>query len=234
LIRCVDSYDTHIHGNNLRGNDTTVAGSAWNYSPMGFGGSGFTLTGYTSRTCSLKVGRNNIWGTYTRLRGSGDEQHVVRTGGSTGIITVYDDDLVVTSTDLTQTIGEGVTLVIAARTSGTQTITLPDPTYCTGQPVTVKHAGLGTGLVTIATAAGTLWPALPVLANVGDYGTWQANGAVWEQIGGGARRWATVIPTDTPPLGTRVYISPPVDAGHIGWVYTSAGWAEFGIIEDLP
>lgn len=231
LIRCVDSYDTHVHGNNLRGNDTTVAGSAWNYSPIGFGGSAFTLTGYTSRTCSIKIGRNNIYGTYTRLRGSADEQHVVRTGGSIGIITVYDDDLVVTNTDLTQTIGEGVTMVIAARTSGTQTITLPDPTYLTGTRVTVKHAGLGTGLVTIATAAGTIWPALPVLANVGDFGIWQANGTVWEQIGGNAGRWSATIPSDSPPLGTVCRVSPPVAGDFIGWVYTSGGWKEHGVIE---
>jgi hypothetical protein len=234
LIRCLDSYDTHVHGNNLRSNDTTTAGSSWNYSPIGFGGSTFTMTGYTSRTCSIKVGRNNIFGTWSRLRGSGDEQHVVRTGGSTGIITVYDDDLVVTNTDTTQTIGEGVTMVMAARTSGTQTLTLPDPTYCTGTKVTVKHAGLGTGLVTIAAAAGTLWPALPVLANVGDYGTWLANGTVWELVAGNAGRWSATEPSDTPPLGTVCRVSPPVDAGFKEWVYTSAGWAECGVIEDIP
>jgi hypothetical protein len=233
LIRCLDPYDTHIHGNNLRGNDTTVAASSWNHAPIGFSGSGFTLTGYTSRTCSVRVGRNNIYGTFFGLSGA-DGKHVARQSGSTGIITVYDDPFVLTTTATNQSVPDGVLLVIAARTTSTQTITLPDPTYCTGTKVTVKHAGLGTGLVTIATAVGTLWPALPMLANVGDYGTWQANGAVWEQIGGGARRWATVIPTDTPPLGTRCYISPPVDAGFIGWVYTSAGWAEFGVIEGLP
>ncbi len=182
LIRVLDSYDIHVHGNNLRGNDTTDPATQWNYSPIGFGGSAFTLTGYTGRTCSVRIGRNNIYGTYFGLSNE-DGSHVARDGGSTGIITVYDDSFVITNDDLTQSIFGGVTMILCARTSGTQTVTLPDPTYLTGQKVTIKHQGLGTGLVTIATAAGTLWPAAPTLANTGEYGTWQANGTVWERIG---------------------------------------------------
>lgn len=231
LIRCEDSYDTHIHHNNLRGNDTTVAGSAWNHSPIGFSGSGsLALTGYTSRTCSVRVGRNNIFGTYFGLVGA-DGKHIARQSGATGNILVYDDAFISTTTATSQTVPDGVTTVIAARTTSTQTITLPNPSYAQGQKVLVKHAGLGTGLVTIATAAGTLWPALPVLANVGDFGIWQAIGTVWEQIGGNAGRWATVIPTDTPPLGTVCRISPPVAGDFIGWVFTSGGWKEHGVIE---
>lgn len=231
LIRCVDSYDTHIHANNLRGNDTTVAASAWNHAPIGFSGSGsLVLTGYTSRTCSASVGRNNIFGTYFGLVGA-DGKHVARQSGSTGNILVYDDAFISTTTNTSQTVPDGVTTVIAARTTSTQTVTLPNPSYVQGQKVLVKHAGLGTGLVTIATAAGTIWPALPVLANVGDFGIWQANGTVWEQIGGNAGRWSATIPSDSPPLGTVCRVSPPVAGDFIGWVYTSSGWKEYGVIE---
>jgi len=180
LIRCQDSYDTHVHGNNLRGNDTTVAASAWNYSPIGFAGSAFALVGYTSRTCSIKVGPNNIFGTYLGLSGA-DGGHVLRTAGSTGIITVYDDEYVVTATESSQPILGGVTFVMAAKTSA-QTIVLPDPTYLTGQKVTVKHAGLGAGAATITTAAGTIWPASPSLASTGEFKTFRAVGTVWQQV----------------------------------------------------
>ena len=179
LIRCVDSYDTHVHTNNLRSNDTTVAASSWNYSPIGFQGSAFTLTGYTARTCSIKVGRNNIFGSYTALRGA-DGSHIHRQGGSTGTILVYDDEFVCTTTAATQTGVDGVTFVMAARASA-QTINLPDPTYCNGMVITVKHAGAAVMTVTVGTAAGTLHPAGPTLTT-GQYGTWRANGTVWERI----------------------------------------------------
>jgi hypothetical protein len=181
LIRVTDSYDIQVEGNNLRSNDTTTAASSWNHSPIGFDGSAFALTGYTGRTCSIKVGRNNIFGTYFGLSGP-DGGNVLRQGGATGIITVYDDDYVVTATGASQAILGGVTTVIGAATSGAQTITLPDPTYLTGQKVIIKHAGLGGTDITVATAAGTLWPAGPTLTNVGQYGTWLARGTVWQRV----------------------------------------------------
>jgi len=178
LIRAANSYATHVHDNNLSGNDTTVAGSAWNYSPIGFEGSAFTLAGYTSRTCSIKVGRNNIFGTYFGLVGP-DGSHIHRQGGSTGTILVYDDEFICTTTAVTQAIADGVTFVMASRTSN-QAINLPDPTYCNGMTITVKHAGLAAMTVTVGTAAGTLHPAGPTLTT-GQYGAWRANGTVWER-----------------------------------------------------
>lgn len=183
VIYSTEDFLCHVHGNTIIGNDTATAGSAWNNAAISTYSASATcaLTGFTSRPTSTIVSGNKIYGTYYGLSGESGTNVRVQ-AGSIGQLMVKDDDYVVAATSASLSVEKGVTMVYASRTSTTQTITLPDPTYLTGTRVNVKHAGLGTGLVTIATAAGTLWPATPTLANTGEYGTWQARGTVWERV----------------------------------------------------
>jgi len=181
-IYSTDDYMTQIVDNTINGNDTAVDTSAWNLAAIGVASTAAntTMTGFTTRQCRTIVSRNQVYGTFFGLRPA-DGTHV-RLLSSFGLLTVKDDDFICVTTALTMTVEKGVTTVLAARTSGTQEITLPDPTYLTGTEVLVKHLGLGTGLVTILAAAGTFFPAAPTLADTGQFKTFRANGTVWQQV----------------------------------------------------
>jgi hypothetical protein len=180
LVRAEDSFAVTVSDNTLHSNDTVTAANSWNNTIIGFSGSGFTMTGFTSRTCSITIDNNDCFGSYFGLSGADGmfNRHI----SGTGTMRVSSDAYIESPTGTPHTVQKGVITVMAARTSTTQTITLPDPSLLTGTRITVKHRGLGTGLVTIATAAGTLWPAAPTLANTGEFKTFLANGTVWEQV----------------------------------------------------
>jgi hypothetical protein len=45
--------------------------------------------------------------------------------------------------------------------------------------------------------------------------------------------WGTTAPTGG-SVGDIRWHTAPVSAGHVGWINTTSGWAQFGVIEALP
>lgn len=182
IVQATDSYLVNISNNVLSSNDTTTAADSWNAVGVGFtcAAATFTLTGFTSRTCSAFVSGNRVFGTYFGLTGGGAGTNV-RHYSSAGFLTVKDDDHVATITaESGVAVLPGVTTVLGARTSTTMAFSIPSPALVPGQSITVKHQGLGAGDITLSAAAGSINGATTIAAD--GYATYRAVGSVWEQI----------------------------------------------------
>lgn len=181
LIQSTDSYAVTVDGNVLQSNDTTTAANSWNNSAIGFQGSayaGAAAASLTSRVCSLTVGKNDIFGTYWGLTPEGT---YVRHLSGTGYLRVVGDGFISRTTGSatgTRTVMTGVNTIICS-SSATNTQSLPNPALMPGHRITVKNQGTGT--VTVAAASGTITGTTSL--TTGLYGTWQAEGTIWEQVG---------------------------------------------------
>lgn len=180
MIRVVDSYDIHVHGNTLRGNDTAVAATQWNHAPIGFSGSAFAaLAGYTGRTCSVRVGRNNIYGSYFGLTPNGGG-HVLRQGGSTGYIIIDGDEYIGRPTGSTACLLNST--IFFSHAGAAIVPTIPPAAESPGHVLTLVHLGLSVNIATVTPTAGTIGGAANVVMAAGAFKTYKANGADWCQI----------------------------------------------------
>jgi hypothetical protein len=165
--------------NTIIDNDTTTYTSAQNNRAVGMVGSGSawsSVSGINTTTAaipSLRAGRNTVRGTYWGLFTS-DGGHYAQSSG--GILTVEQDEFVCVTTGSTS-IDIGVTRVRKDAT-GAQTITLPDPSACTGTAVEVRNAAASDD-ITMAAAAGTI---TATTLTPGQYATFRARGTVWERV----------------------------------------------------
>ena len=165
--------------NTIIDNDTTTFTSAQNNRAVGMVGSGSawsSVSGINTTTAaipSLRAGRNTVRGTRFGLFTS-DGGHYAQSSG--GILTVEQDEFVCVTTGSTS-IDIGVTRVRKDAT-GAQTITLPDPSACTGTAVEVRNAA-GSDDITMAAAAGTI---TATTLTPGQYATFRARGTVWERV----------------------------------------------------